>query len=128
MINPCGLPAVTLLASLTPATLTVSVSPTVIAPPFPSETVGLPTGCAFCPSTSTCWPSANCRRSMCSRVSVPSRPTTLSATVQTSSVTSSVPRSSTVTAYSTSSPEKMAVSKAAPPVEVPGMTSRTALS
>ncbi|MNF92675.1 hypothetical protein D3C84_753250 [compost metagenome] len=89
-----------MLASLTPSMLTVSVSPTVMSPPLPSVTVGLPTGCAFSPGTSTRWVSANCRRSICSRVSVPSRPATVSVTVQTSSARLAVPRVSWVTVYS----------------------------
>ncbi|MNM59212.1 hypothetical protein D3C81_704570 [compost metagenome] len=89
---PVGLSTVTLSASVIAATFTVRISPTVIAPALPSTRVGLPTGCAFAFNTSSCWTSANCRRSMCSRVSVPSRPATVSVTVHTSSDTSRVPR------------------------------------
>ncbi|MNM80557.1 hypothetical protein D3C81_925290 [compost metagenome] len=97
-------------------------------PPLPSVMVGLPTGCSFIPSTSTRWPSENCRRSMCSRVSTPSRPSTLSLTVHTSSLVSAVPRVFWVTTYSLCKPLNTAVSKASPPVESPGSISRTALS
>ncbi|MNN08725.1 hypothetical protein D3C81_1215870 [compost metagenome] len=89
--RPCGLVGEMLSPSSTPAMLTVSMSPTVIAPPLPSVTVGLPVGWAFTPGTSTRWPSENCRRSICSRVSVPSPPT-VSVTVHISSATSAVPR------------------------------------
>ncbi|MNP46305.1 hypothetical protein D3C76_1402950 [compost metagenome] len=122
------MPALILSASSTPATLTESISPTVITPPLPSVTVGLPVGCAFTPVTSTRWLSANCRRSMCSSVSTPSRPATVSVTVHTSSATSAVPLVFWVTTYSLCTPEYTAVSKAAPPVEVPGRISRTAFS
>ncbi|MNG94166.1 hypothetical protein D3C76_1291930 [compost metagenome] len=128
MSVPSGLPALMLSASSTPATFTVRISPTVIAPPLPSVMAGLPVGCAFTPSTSTRWPSENCRRSMCSRVSTPSRPSTVSVTVHTSSLVSAVPRVFWVTTYSFCRPENTAVSKAAPPVEVPGRISRTAFN
>ncbi|MNZ65585.1 hypothetical protein D3C78_837820 [compost metagenome] len=67
-----------LSASVTPAIDTVSSWPTV---GLVSLMVGLPTGWALPPASTTVW-SENCSRSMFTRVSVPSSPT-LSATVYT---------------------------------------------